>query len=174
MREAWLCTNTLPTMVHDQAVRIITWQPNGEDSPYLPPGTHWAALCAKDEPYESWLLINEYPVFPKDIKGVIKSRKSNARQYSGLHNLNRINVLFSHTWLIPQRDWNIEMCFEFKIMLTVNVLLDILCPFFSVKLMNCCFCGNTMINACKWEVTQKIDNHVFVTTTGPVPLMVDY
>ena len=119
-------------------------------------------------------LVTSTQCFLRIPKGVIKSRKSNARQYSGRHNLNRINVLVSHTWLIPQRDWNIEMCFEFKIMLTVNVLLDILCPFFSVKLMNCCFCGNTMINACKWEVTQKIDNHVFVTTTGPMPLMVDY
>jgi hypothetical protein len=36
-------------------------------------------------------------MFPKDTKGVIKSRKSNARQYSGRHNLNRINVLVSHT-----------------------------------------------------------------------------
>ena len=39
LQGAWLSSNRLPTIAHDQAFHIITWQhPHGECSPYLPPG----------------------------------------------------------------------------------------------------------------------------------------
>jgi len=41
---AWHPPNTVPTIVHGHAFRIISWQPNREDTAIWHIGTHWAVM----------------------------------------------------------------------------------------------------------------------------------